>query len=273
MLSPLAVLPFANDATPVAVRFAPTRLSLRPDSAPDAYVDLPYRMVFAVATQNAVSIHDTQQRTPIAHVRGIHYLMLTDLAWSADARRLAVASRDGYITVITFDEGELGVPLADAPAIEQAAVYNAQVTRGAAKKGVKRVGEADGGEAPAVATQEETVEAPAVATQEETVEAVKTDDEKVANEKAANEETIEKVTNEKEVNDKEANETANVKKADETVANGNAANETNADGKQVEGTPQTAEAGEAGRRAAEDAQPQGQPPAQRRRVAPTLISS
>ena len=42
---------------------------------------LPYRMVFAVAAQNAVLIYDTQQPIPFAKVSNIHYTRLTDLAW------------------------------------------------------------------------------------------------------------------------------------------------------------------------------------------------
>lgn len=42
---------------------------------------LPYRIVYAVATQDAVLIYDTQQQTPICVVSNLHYATFTDLTW------------------------------------------------------------------------------------------------------------------------------------------------------------------------------------------------
>jgi chromatin assembly factor 1 subunit B len=42
---------------------------------------LPYRMMFAVATQDTVAIHDTQQAGPICLLTKLHYDSFTDIAW------------------------------------------------------------------------------------------------------------------------------------------------------------------------------------------------
>lgn len=42
---------------------------------------LPYRMVYAVATQDSVLVYDTQQKTPICIVSNLHCATFTDLAW------------------------------------------------------------------------------------------------------------------------------------------------------------------------------------------------
>lgn len=42
---------------------------------------LPYRMVYAVATQDSVLLYDTQQKTPICVVSNLHCATFTDLAW------------------------------------------------------------------------------------------------------------------------------------------------------------------------------------------------
>lgn len=42
---------------------------------------LPYRMLFAVATVDAVTIHDTQQASPIALLTKLHYDEFTDMTW------------------------------------------------------------------------------------------------------------------------------------------------------------------------------------------------
>ncbi|XP_062599442.1 chromatin assembly factor 1 subunit B-like [Saccostrea cucullata] len=69
---------------------------------------LPYRMVFAVGTEDSVLLYDTQQQSPFAYISNIHYHQLSDLAWSPDGRTLLVSSTDGYCTFIHFDKDELG---------------------------------------------------------------------------------------------------------------------------------------------------------------------
>uniref|UniRef100_K1Q3I7 Chromatin assembly factor 1 subunit B n=1 Tax=Magallana gigas TaxID=29159 RepID=K1Q3I7_MAGGI len=69
---------------------------------------LPYRMVFAVGTEDAVLLYDTQQQSPFAYISNIHYHQLSDLAWSPDGRTLLISSTDGYCTFIRFGEDELG---------------------------------------------------------------------------------------------------------------------------------------------------------------------
>ena len=42
---------------------------------------LPYRMVFAIITDNSVVIHDTQFTSPIAYISNVHYHTLSDISW------------------------------------------------------------------------------------------------------------------------------------------------------------------------------------------------
>jgi len=42
---------------------------------------LPYRMVYAVATEDSVLLYDTQQQTPICVVSNLHCATFTDLSW------------------------------------------------------------------------------------------------------------------------------------------------------------------------------------------------
>lgn len=42
---------------------------------------LPYRIVYAVATQDGVLVYDTQQQTPICVVSNLHFATFTDLTW------------------------------------------------------------------------------------------------------------------------------------------------------------------------------------------------
>lgn len=70
--------------------------------------NLNYRSVFAVLTLDSVLLYDTYHVTPLAMARGLHYASLTDCAWTSDGRTLIVSSRDGYVTFISFNKGELG---------------------------------------------------------------------------------------------------------------------------------------------------------------------
>lgn len=69
----------------------------------------PYRIIFAVVTQDSILFYDSQQMFPFAYVSQVHYLRLTDLSWSPDGRVLMVTSSDGFITFVMFDQEELGV--------------------------------------------------------------------------------------------------------------------------------------------------------------------
>jgi chromatin assembly factor 1 subunit B len=48
---------------------------------PKPTFSLPYRMIYAVATQDSVLLYDTQQQTPICVVSNLHCATFTDLTW------------------------------------------------------------------------------------------------------------------------------------------------------------------------------------------------
>ncbi|KAM3963699.1 LOW QUALITY PROTEIN: chromatin assembly factor 1, p105 subunit [Aphomia sociella] len=101
---PACVLPCGEAA--LALRWCPRRLRLRAGAPPAFPSDA--RMLLAVATKRSVMLYDTQQKTPIALISNIHYARLTDLTWSPDGRILVASSTDGFCSVITFGDGELG---------------------------------------------------------------------------------------------------------------------------------------------------------------------
>ena len=68
---------------------------------------LPYRMVYAVATQDAIMVYDTQQQLPLCIVSNLHYATFTDLCWATDGQSLVMTSTDGFASMIVFDD-ELG---------------------------------------------------------------------------------------------------------------------------------------------------------------------
>ncbi|EEH46242.2 uncharacterized protein PADG_08684 [Paracoccidioides brasiliensis Pb18] len=75
---------------------------------PNSAFVLPYRIVYAVATQDAVLVYDTQQQTPLCVVSNLHYATFTDLSWSIDGLTLVMSSSDGFCSTLAFSPGELG---------------------------------------------------------------------------------------------------------------------------------------------------------------------
>ncbi|KAI9825854.1 MAG: hypothetical protein M1832_000795 [Thelocarpon impressellum] len=84
---------------------------------------LPYRIVYAVATQDSVLVYDTQQQTPLCVVSNLHFATFTDLTWSTDGLTLLMSSSDGFCSTLSFTPGELGqvysgaVPTAQHPTL------------------------------------------------------------------------------------------------------------------------------------------------------------
>lgn len=78
---------------------------------------LSYRSIFAVLTLDSVLIYDTHHDQPLAVARGLHYAGLTDCCWSQDGLHLMVSSTDGYISILSFEDGELGEVY--SPPVEQ----------------------------------------------------------------------------------------------------------------------------------------------------------
>ncbi|RDA92909.1 hypothetical protein CP533_3885 [Ophiocordyceps camponoti-saundersi (nom. inval.)] len=77
-------------------------------AGPKPAFSLPYRIMYAVATQDAVLLYDTQQKTPICIVSNLHCATFTDLAWSNDGLTLIITSSDGFCSTLSFNPSELG---------------------------------------------------------------------------------------------------------------------------------------------------------------------
>ncbi|XP_077336046.1 chromatin assembly factor 1 subunit B isoform X1 [Lithobates pipiens] len=120
---PVSHLPCPSKVT-LAVRCSPVFYELRPEvkgengkAPPPGLISQPYRMVFAVASEDSVLFYDTQQTFPFGYVSNVHYHTLSDISWSKDGTFLVIASTDGYCSFVTFEEGEIGVPLKEKPAL------------------------------------------------------------------------------------------------------------------------------------------------------------
>ncbi|KAF2007376.1 WD40 repeat-like protein [Amniculicola lignicola CBS 123094] len=99
--------PSVAAASPKPVEFD-TPSSGNVPSGPTSAFSLPYRMVYAVATQDAVHIYDTQQQKPLCVVSNLHFATFTDLTWASDGLTLLITSSDGFCSSLTFSPGELG---------------------------------------------------------------------------------------------------------------------------------------------------------------------
>lgn len=92
----------------IAVR--PNPVPFRLPASGSGSSPLPYRTIFAVLTLDSVLLYDTYHARPLCVARGLHYAALNDAAWTSDGTTLIVVSTDGYVSVLTFEGGELGEP-------------------------------------------------------------------------------------------------------------------------------------------------------------------
>ena len=142
---PICHLPGSKKAT-VAVKCSPIVYELIEDkenvcSENNEYFKVPYRMVYAVASLDAITIYDTQHNLPIGHCANLHYASLTDITWSSDGKLLVVSSTDGYCSFIKFEEEELGKPIMYDPIefqITQAKIRKKKKKQETKKKEVKK---------------------------------------------------------------------------------------------------------------------------------------
>uniref|UniRef100_F6T3I4 Chromatin assembly factor 1 subunit B n=1 Tax=Macaca mulatta TaxID=9544 RepID=F6T3I4_MACMU len=96
---------------------------------------LPYRLVFAVASEDSVLLYDTQQSFPFGYVSNIHYHTLSDISWSSDGAFLAISSTDGYCSFVTFEKDELGIPLKEKPVLSMRTPDTAKKTKSQTHRG------------------------------------------------------------------------------------------------------------------------------------------
>lgn len=90
----------------IALAFSPVFYQIDPSES--CVFKLPYKMVFAIATQDSIIIYDTQKLEPLGHVSNLHYSTITDLCWDTDGLSIIVSSADGFCSCIRFDTGVFG---------------------------------------------------------------------------------------------------------------------------------------------------------------------
>ena len=107
---PKFYIPTLNKSS-TCVRFCPIifhKKEKNGNSCP-ALLELNYVMIFAIGTNDSVFIYGTDSIKPRYALTNIHYQSITDLAWNGD-KMLAISSSDGYISFVSFEENELGIP-------------------------------------------------------------------------------------------------------------------------------------------------------------------
>lgn len=131
--------PLNSIPAPSPASALPLPSSRQPDSecpsllaGPPSAFSLPYRVVYAVATQDSVLVYDTQQQTPLCVVSNLHYAAFTDLTWYAfhfskvriitltqvranDGTTLLMTSSDGFCSYLGFASAELGTVYTETP--------------------------------------------------------------------------------------------------------------------------------------------------------------
>ncbi|TVY38183.1 putative WD repeat-containing protein [Lachnellula occidentalis] len=132
-MEPPPLIPQTSDPSGPTSSPKPKSLEVETNAStqgPTMAFSLPYRMIYAAATEDAVLLYDTQQQTPLCIVSNLHCATFTDLTWSTDGQTLLMTSSDGFCSTLTFSPSELGevykgeVPTAKHPIISTASSQN-----------------------------------------------------------------------------------------------------------------------------------------------------
>lgn len=111
---PILHIPGFKKAT-IAISFSPK--FYKNPTMETAVFKLPYKMIFAVATQDSIVIYDTVDLKPLGIVSNVHYSTITDLAWNKDGYSIIISSADGFCSTINFDSGVFGEEISEEEAL------------------------------------------------------------------------------------------------------------------------------------------------------------
>ncbi|SCU97350.1 LADA_0H05820g1_1 [Lachancea dasiensis] len=103
--TPALVLPFLKKPA-LVIAFNPRYYQLSGSGKP--YIQVPYKLIFAVATTDEVFIYDTESVEPVCTIGNLHYTPITDLSWCRDGSMLMISSTDGFCSYVSIDKGTLG---------------------------------------------------------------------------------------------------------------------------------------------------------------------
>lgn len=98
----------------IAISFSPIIYEASTDPETKPVFKLPYKMIFAIATQDSVIIYDTESLQPLGYVSNLHYSTITDLCWDKDGQSIIVSSADGFCSSIIFDDEIFGTVYANS---------------------------------------------------------------------------------------------------------------------------------------------------------------
>lgn len=106
---PVMSIPFLKKPA-IVISFNPIFYN-KSDSTKSKFIDLPYKLIFAIATSNELLIFDTENNVPISVIGNMHYTPLTDLKWSDDGSLVMVSSTDGFCSYVSVDTKLFGEQL------------------------------------------------------------------------------------------------------------------------------------------------------------------
>ena len=106
---PVISIPFLKKPA-IVISFNPIFYK-KSDSIKSKFINLPYKLIFAIATSNELLIFDTENSIPISVIGNMHYTPLTDLKWSDDGSLVMVSSTDGFCSYVSVDTALFGQPL------------------------------------------------------------------------------------------------------------------------------------------------------------------
>ena len=69
---------------------------------------LPYKMIFAIATDDEIMIYDTDNLKCLMRIKNLHYYTIYDISWNAKGDKIIICSKDGFLSTIDLKNYKFG---------------------------------------------------------------------------------------------------------------------------------------------------------------------
>jgi len=108
---PFAMFPSVKPSS--MVKCSPMSYDLSADH--ENFLQLPYRLIFAVMLKDSILVYNSQQQCPFTYIDNLQLDTLSCISWTPDGKILVVSSHEGYNTFIVVDENKFGHPCNPQP--------------------------------------------------------------------------------------------------------------------------------------------------------------
>ncbi|OBA25524.1 WD40 repeat-like protein [Hanseniaspora valbyensis NRRL Y-1626] len=105
---PIATIPNLKKRC-LCVSFNPNYYQINNNNTVTSHLfSLPYKMIFAIATDDEIMIYDTDNLKCLMRIKNLHYYTIYDMSWNAKGDKIIICSKDGFLSTIDLKNYKFG---------------------------------------------------------------------------------------------------------------------------------------------------------------------